>query len=325
MAQGDVIRRKLAEGRAAGRAGPQLAVQGTDRAWPLALARAARDSFALGLGVSTLETRHPSLTELLDLVPDRALIAVLEGPEDGLGIMALSQEVLAGLIEVQTLGRVTTGAVQARKPTRTDAAMVAGWIDQALEALEGALAADADLPWADGFRYASFLDDPRPLGLLLDDAPFRLLTARVDLAMGAKSGALLLALPASGRGRKPSGQDAGVEHVAPAPVFEELIRDRILDAQCEMQAVIAQVSLPLSAVINLSVGMTLPLPDAAIDRIQVETIGGRRLASGRLGQHRGLRAVRLVAMEGGHRSGQAAAVSPVMPEAEPEVRLVATG
>ena len=48
-------------------------------------------------------------------------------------------------------------------------------VDAALEGLEIALAEEADLIWADGFRYASFLDDPRPLGLLLEDIAYRCL------------------------------------------------------------------------------------------------------------------------------------------------------
>ena len=57
-------------------------------------------------------------------------------------------------------------AASPRKPTRTDAAMVAGLIDAALAGLEQALLQEADLVWAGGFRYASFLDDARPIGLL---------------------------------------------------------------------------------------------------------------------------------------------------------------
>ncbi|HEX9859345.1 MAG TPA: flagellar motor switch protein FliM, partial [Paracoccaceae bacterium] len=152
-----MIRRKLA---VAQRAEPPTG--GAERQWPLALARAARDTMALVLEVPVLEATRRSLAELLDLAPERALVLVLEGPAEGLGVMMIAPPVLAALIEAQTMGRVQTGPALPRRATRTDAAMVAGFIDAALTGLEAALAAEEDLIWAGGFRYASFLDDPRP-------------------------------------------------------------------------------------------------------------------------------------------------------------------
>ena len=110
-----------------------------------------------------------SLAELLELPPDRALLAILDGPDAGLGLMMLSPAVLSALIEVQTIGRVSAQPPAARKPTRTDAAMVAGVIDRALGELDTVLAEEADLIWAGGFRYASFLEDARPLGRAVVD------------------------------------------------------------------------------------------------------------------------------------------------------------
>jgi flagellar motor switch protein FliM len=289
--QGDVIRRKVAAARLSPVEGPQ---QGVPRLWPLALARATRDSLALGLEATSLVTSQFSLTELLDVVPERSLIAVLDGPHDGLGVIILSPAVLAALIEVQTLGQVMPGPAQTRKPTRTDAAMVAGWIDTALHGVEVLLTYDADMPWADGFRYASFLDDARPLGLLLEDVPYRVVTVEVSLAMGLKSGPVLLALPAHGRGRAP--KVLAPEAVVPpiGPIFAEEMEERIMAAECTLQAVIARVRMPLSRVLDLTEGAILPLAEAGIDRILVEAADGRPLGEGRLGQHRGHRAVRLM-------------------------------
>jgi flagellar motor switch protein FliM len=155
MAAGDVIRRKVA----AARGDMTDGAPGADRGWRLALARAANDEIGLPLDVTRLTVARRSLPELLDIAPDRALIAVLEGPGEGLGIIALSAPVLAAMIEMQTIGRVTSAAPSSRKPTRTDATMVAGVIDRALEDLEIGLDHDPDVTWAGGFRYASFLDD----------------------------------------------------------------------------------------------------------------------------------------------------------------------
>jgi flagellar motor switch protein FliM len=262
----------------------------------MALARATRDSMALGLEVTMLTLTQASLTELLDTVPERSLIAVLEGPHDGLGIMVLSPAVLAALIEVQTLGRVTSAPPQSRKPTRTDAAMVAGWMEMALRGVEGLLEAEPDLTWIDGFRYASFLDEPRPLGLLLEDVPYRQVTVEVSLAMGMKKGVIVLALPAGGRGRKPRAGDEDVASQPPTVTFAQEMEARLMAVECSLHAVIARLQLPLSAVLALTPGALLPLGEAGIDRIYLETAQGRPLAEGRLGQHRGHRALRLTAI-----------------------------
>lgn len=287
--------------------------RGAERTWPLALARAARDRLTLGLEVTTLTVARHSLAELLELVPERAMIAVLEGPAEGLGVMAVSAGLLAGLVEVQTMGRVSSGPVLARRPTRTDAAMVSDWIDTALRGLEAGLAADADLPWADGFRYASFLDDPRPLGLLLDDVPYRLMTAEISLASGAKTGPLHLALPATGRGRRPQGPGAPEAEAQARIDFARRLTEEAMAAECVLETVIARLTLPLSRILSLEAGMVLPVPAASVDRIAVVAPDGRPLAQGRLGQHRGQRAVRLTALAPGAQ-GQAVPV----PESRPD-------
>ncbi len=288
----NVIRRKLAATLAAV---PEPG--GADKAWPLSLARAARDEMQLALTVSGLTMTRQSLPELLDLPPKLSLIAVLEGPEEGLGVLIISPAVMAGLIEAQTVGKVSAAAVPLRKPTRTDAAMVATYLDAALAGLEVALLQEDDLIWAGGFRYASFLDDPRPLGLLLEDIDYRVIEAELTLAGGAKTGSVVLALPADGRGRKPQRPHGAVPELGAAMVFQAAIAEQVMAADCELGAVLYRMTIPLSAVMQLKIGDIVPLPSAALDQIALEGIDGRGLGSGKLGQNRGMRAVRL---ETGH-------------------------
>lgn len=287
-----VLRRKILAAR------PQVAEggPGADRGWRLALARAARDDMKLALDVAGLVLDRRSLAELLELTPERGLIAVLDGPRDGLGLLMISAPVLAGMIEAQTIGRVGSGPVAARKPTRTDAAMVAGMIDAALSGLEASLAQEADLVWAGGFRYASFLEDARPLGLLLEDTTYRVLTTDVSLGQGARTGEVILALPAEGRGMMPQTFAAPVVD-AHGPSFADALALQVEAADCVLQAVVARLSLPLSRLMDLKVGEVMALPRAGIDRISFEGLDGRAVAEGRLGQNRGMRAIRLTPAE----------------------------
>lgn len=285
-----VIRRKLAAARAAGAEG----VPGADRGWRLSLARAARDVLKLPLEVPSLRLTRASLAELLEMPMELSLLAVLEGPAEGIGLLVLSPPVLQAMIEVQTVGRVAVSPPPARRPTRTDAAMVAGLIDAALEGLETSLAQEADLVWAGGFRYASFLDDPRPLGLLLEDCSYRILRAEVTLADGARGGTVILALPAEGRGLKPALLASQPEDEAMAGfAFSRALAEQVEGAGAVLQAVLTRMLLPLASVMALEPGEVLALPSAALDRISFEGIDGRKVAEGRLGQNRGLRALRL--------------------------------
>lgn len=261
--------------------------------WPTALARGARDAAGLGLSVTSCRVAISSLGELMETLPDLSLVAMVNGPADGLGVMVLSPAVLAGAVEWQTLGRVLPTVPVARKPTRTDAVLVQPLIDRALQGLALATDGTDDMIWAAGFRYGSCLEDARALALILDDAPFRVLKAEVALAGGKKTGLVLLALPAEGRGPAPP-QGADLSETAAAMVFQAALTEQVNAAKVTMDAVIARVSLPLSQVMGLSPGELLRLPGASIDRIDVEAPGCARAAGGKLGQARGMRAVRLV-------------------------------
>ncbi|WP_431299591.1 FliM/FliN family flagellar motor switch protein [Tabrizicola sp. BL-A-41-H6] len=284
----DVIRRKIDRAEAA----QQDGAPGADRGWRLALARAARNGLGLDVEFRRMSVRRTSLAELLELPPDRALLALLDGPEAGLGLLMLSPPVLSAFIEVQTIGRVSPQPAPGRKPTRTDAAMVAGVIDAALVEMDDILAEEADLIWAGGFRYASYLEDARPLGLLLEDDAYRVLVAEVALAGGVKTGEVILALPAQGRGRRPA-VDAKAEADLAGPQFTSALGAQVMQVDCTLLAVLGRLSLPLSRVMAIAVGEVLPLPAAALDAVSLETQDGRRLAAGKLGQNRGMRAVKL--------------------------------
>lgn len=321
---GDGLRRKVSLGRL------QPADPGGEtgaRAWRVALGRAARDelSLSLPLTVARLRDDRRSLAELLDMPPERALIALLEGPEQGLGLIALSPDLMAAAIEMQTIGRLAPAPPPPRRPTRTDATMCAGLIDRALHDLETALAASADLAWAGGFRYASFLEDQRPLALLLEDHAYRVLGVEVDLCDGLRKGSVLLALPATGRGPKPAPSlSDGAAAVAAARDWSDRLAAAVMGVECALDAQIARLRLPLVQVMGLQPGQVLPLGSAALEDVLLHAADGRQVAQGRLGQNRGLRALRLAPPEEAGASAPPAAVpavvatvpAPVTPPAE---------
>ncbi len=292
----DVIRRKIDRSKQPLAEGSP----GADRGWRLSLARAARDLMGLDVEFRSLAVSSASLAEVLDLAPDRALVALLDGPGGGLGVLLMAQTITSAVIEMQTMGRLAPQPAATRKTTRIDAAMVAGLIDRALAGLEENLAEEADLIWAGGFRYASHLEDARPLALLLEDEPYRLLTADLSCGRGAREGKVILILPAFGRGRAPFADQA--LDSAP-PQFTAAFADQVLQSGACLDGVIGRLRLPLGRILALQQGEVLALQVAALDAISLETLEGRSVARARLGQNRGMRALKLCDVDCGQSSG----------------------
>lgn len=323
----DVIRRKIDRARPTQAEG----APGADRGWRLALARAARDAMGLDLEFRSLTIARQSLAEILEQAPDLALIALLDGPRGGLGVIMLGPSVTASFIEKQTLGRLGSQTPPPRRASRIDAAMVAGVIDRALVGLDETLADEADFNWAGGFRYASYLEDARPLGLLLEEDAYRVLSAEVALGGGdGRTGRVLLVLPAIGRGEAPAVLDTSAE--AEAPHFTVALSAQVMQADCRLDAVIGRLTLSLRQVMTLAVGETLALPRSALDAISLETIEGQRVAGARLGQHRGMRALKLneavttrAGAGAGAGAGAAAAPRPAKTDEPPPTELRAAG
>jgi flagellar motor switch protein FliM len=309
----DVLRRKIDQSRQ-----PQAdGAPGADRGWRLALARATRDAMGLDIDFSQLSISRAGLAEVLDLAPLHALIALLDGPQGGLGVLMLGPTVTASLIEMQTLGRLAGQASQPRKPTRIDAAMVAGVVDRALAGLDQSLAEEADRVWAAGFRYASYLDEVRPLGLLLEEESYRVLSAEISLGGSGRTGPVILVLPAAGRGERPDtlrGAD-----LDPAPLFTTALAAQVEQAECHLDAVIGRMVLPIGRILALSVGEVLDLPQAGLDAITLETRDGRRIARARLGQNRGMRALKISLAETSARTTPAQAQAEDLPAASTPV------
>ena len=273
--------------------GPEEGGSVAERAWRVALARAMRDEAGLAAEIAGLSLARMSLAEVLDLPPDRAMILMLEGPEEGTGILMLSPEVTAAIVETLTLGRCAPGQPEMRKPTRTDAAMVSPLAELAMRNLEIGLEEESDLVWTSDFHYASCLEDARPLALLLEDVPYKVMQAELSLAEGARRGKATLILPAEGKGRRPQRSPQHRADAQAAAAFNAQFTAQVQAATARVDAVLARVSLPIAQAMALAEDMIIPLPEAALDQISLEGQDGRRLAVVRLGQQRGARAVRL--------------------------------
>ncbi|KEO61609.1 FliM/FliN family flagellar motor switch protein [Thioclava indica] len=300
--QGKSVLRKKAE---AGRPVADGVAMSPERAISSSLAKVAQDMLELPLQVTSIEESRRSLADLPETLEALSLLALIEGPSEALGLIALPPATLQALIEMQTMGRLGKAPSGPRKATRIDAAMAADFIDALLGAIESTLIEDDAISWAGGFRYASHLDDPRPLGLLLEDVTFRVWNVQFSLGEGAeRSGGLLWAVPQKGRGahlkRAPSealAEGEGATHAtlaaAFAPPWEDQIERAVMGTPAVLNAVLHRMTVSLSAVLEFKPGMELPLRADSLEQITLEAQGRRKLSYARLGQSRGYRALRL--------------------------------
>lgn len=285
-AQGGVLRRKTRSGQRTVRSGGAAKPA---RILRLALARAANDMMDLALTLADPADQTQSLAELLDRVEERALVLLLSGPQEPPGLCLVSPGLMSGLIEWQTLRRLSPTTPPPRAPTRTDASIVAGWVDRVLADFFRALPPECTLVSDPPFQFASFLADPRPLGHLLEDVTHRVFTAGITLGSGARVGRLTFAFPIQVRNSAETGARPG----ASATDWQATVERNVLGAETRLDAILGRISLTLSKLIDLRVGARVPLSMTMVDQVRLEGPDGRALVTGRLGQSKGHRALKL--------------------------------
>ena len=280
-----------------------------ERVLALSLARAGQEELGSPMRLAVLRQQRRLLAEIVETLPEPALILVLDDKAgEGLAAAVIDGALMAGMVETMTTGAVTSGEGGARRPTRTDAALLAPVIDRALAVLEGAAGEAGLSALSRGFRFASVAEGGRALSLLLEDGVYRLLAAEVDLAGGARQGHLWLALPEQRPAVLPQVADSASLR------FRAELQAQVEGAEVRLEAVLQRLMLPLGQVMDLQVGQSLPLPRADVGRITLEGLDGRPIATARLGRHGSLRALRLLA------ENEAAPSRPMGTEAGVEVR-----
>jgi len=254
------------------------------KALRLSLARSAEDLWDLALAASGIGLSEEPLDAVIDALPDDGLITLLDGPDGAIGAAYFQFPVVSGLVEVQTVGKVSKLAPDPRRVTRTDAAMVAPLIDATMERFEALLADSGDADWAHGFRFGSMMESARLLSLALRATDFHVFRVTLDLAAEREGEAMLIFPVVEHPVASISGSDT---------LQSQALEASLMQAPADLRAVLHRLSLPLSAISALKPGDTLPIPAEAIAQTELEVGAQTTLVKTRLGQMNGMRAVRL--------------------------------
>lgn len=268
-----------------------------------AIGRAAERVHGLPLFFNCIDVRQVGLAELGELLPEAALILVAEGPAEALGAVAICPGLLASVIEMQAVGRVSSRAAPMRRLTRTDGAICADLVNACLFELGDELAMLPGFEGLRGFRSASFLDDPRPLGLMLEDTTFHLLSLRLRAGnAGQRDGRMVIALPVA-----PASLCPAARPVLPEPEPEgprsgptgddwqgDSLAGVVRSVPIDLMGVLCRRMISLGELRGLSPGDTIVLPADILGAATLETTGGQILFRGKLGELAGRHALRLI-------------------------------
>ncbi|MBU2993006.1 FliM/FliN family flagellar motor switch protein [Octadecabacter sp. 1_MG-2023] len=254
-----------------------------------ALARAMDETVGLSASVSSVAEEDSEAESLIEDGPDDWIVLGLrEGASAGLsGVFLMDPPLRSALVEMQTMGYLLPVASDQRKVTRTDAVMSVPFADKFLKEL-----ADAGFG-QDDFDMAAFdigpMEDLRTAGLMMAQGTYRVWRVSIHIAGGDHHGEVLIAL-------RPKVDKAPVSE-ARGGEWATKLRAALEEAHAELDAVLTKFSMPISKIERFEVGQLLTLAGTTVGSVTLTGPAGEAVATARLGQVAGKRAVRTEVMD----------------------------
>lgn len=263
---------------------PALAAMTPAKAMRLALARAGDEALGCIVGLRDLKENRGLPDAAMSDLPDMALVIQLNGPNGACGIAILCPQVVAAVIEAQTIGQVLTVAAANRAPTRTDAMLVAGFLDFLLAGFAALADASADAPPLLGFACGDPLPDVRAGAMTLQEAAHHHFAVEIDFSKGAKSGKLHLIVPLATSTDISVGEKSG---------WSEKLNHAVLGSTTRLEAILCRQRMTLADISAFAVGDIVRLNTASLDRVSLSGTNGKILMTASLGRSGAMRALRL--------------------------------
>jgi flagellar motor switch protein FliM len=222
-------------------------------------------------------------------LPDRRLMAVLEGPGDIRALCVLENGVVDALVEVQTTGKVDTSPALLRETTQIDAALTRDFIGLFLSGFAAEMTGQPGVNWPLGLTYGTCLTDERQLDLLFPDRPYHLIRASLTLGGGAKTGQVMLCVPVT-QDAVLQVDDGPGDRLAWARIWPAIAAE----APVVLEAVLLRQTMPLARLQALEVGDMLEFDHADLIDMRVSDVTGKPILRARLGCKSGKRAICLM-------------------------------
>ena len=250
----------------------------------LGLARAGEDLWGLDVACSDVTQSLVDQQTALSHLDEDSLFLVLTAVDTTHALVAIERTVLAALIEIQTLGRVHETPLEKRPYTPTDAAMAWLYLDCVIRQFANSVEDREISQQISGYFLEENAEDLRAAGLWLPLGDYQLFSAKLDIARGKRAGSVQLLMP---------HRDLPPPKVEHKPTNSEPVDNGFGLLPICLETVFTKVRMPLSMACNLSPGDFIPMPPDILNQAQLHAANGFVVASGKLGQMNGLRALRL--------------------------------
>ncbi|SLN13673.1 Surface presentation of antigens (SPOA) [Roseovarius litorisediminis] len=252
------------------------------KAFRLALAKASDGLFGLAVTVTTIEQVQLKHADIQKEMGENCLLILLDGNGGRRGVLQFDLHLLSALIEVQTMGKVSTREPNPRSVTRTDAAIVAPLVNALMPGFDKQMASACDDFVQTGFVFGDMAEDARAVSLALTAPSFDLFRISVDIEDGSKSGCLSILIPSvpkttadSGK-IKTSGSDANS------------LGQNAMNAPVTLDAAMARISVPLNEICTFKTGQKIPLPADSLRETLLLGSKGHVVSEVNLGQLNGM-------------------------------------
>lgn len=267
------------------------------KALRVALAKVADSRFDMALAVIGVTQEKCASDDVASAFGKDGLLLMLDGPEGKCGAAIMESPMVTALVQQQTMGRVLTTSAPTRPMTATDAALCAPLLDALFERAHDLLEADEDKAVLATFKFGARIEDERLLGLALDASEYNILRLTVDVAGGVAQAMMTFILPVPEAKPDPIDVQEGATDAASTRTLEQTV----MGAQAELSAVLCHLHLSLSEISALEPGDFVSIPPEAFDAVELNSIDGRCIGNGAMGQVDGKRAVMLSVGRSAHR------------------------
>jgi len=254
-----------------------------------ALSRAADK--AVGLSSTVLEVSEEDL-EAEDLIANGPaewiVLGMRSSDSAGLsGLFMMDPVLRTALVEMQTMGSLLPPPEEQRKITRTDTVMCMPFADLFLSELDEVGFGGGKLNLRD-FDLV-IMPDLRTVGLVMVQGLYRMWRIKVQVSGSDAPGEILMATRQEVQVAPPeSPTNLG---------WSKALRHAVEDAPTQLDAVLSKLSLPIEDVEAFEVGQLLSLAGTTVESISLYGPDGEEVATARLGQIAGKRAVRIESFE----------------------------
>lgn len=256
------------------------------RVWRLAAARALKSAVGMNAEVATAQVTSVQADAMPGLVEPGEMTALMENDAGDVGLALISPAIVAALVEMQTIGRVSDRPAEPRQATPVDGALVGPSVDRIMVSAAAALAECGLGDPVTDYRFAMLTEAETPPTLSMADLPHSCLTLDITVEGGRKQGTMRFVSPDTGASE--------MQRAASRADWQNKISAAVLSSDVPVEARLGQVRMTIENVMQLTPGDFVPLSPEDLRRVRLVVGRGDLAGRGKLGQSNGYRAVKIL-------------------------------